>query len=1099
MAGEDYSVKTKVTADVSNFEKGIKTAQSLLSSFSKGITSVTKSLMGLFAIQNFDSFVKSIGNIATSFDDARSQIVKGTGATGKALDDLSNSVSNAMRMGVGRSAEEIGSMIADLNTRFGVTGEVLENLVDDFDMFAGVTGQDTKVAIESVADVMLKWNIETEQADDLLDQLTVASQASGASINELEDGLKIGQTTFKQFGMSVTKSTAFLASLKKNGIDSVTALAGLRVALVNFTKDGRNAETAFKEVTEQIKNASTESEALNIAIDTFGSRMGTELVKVFRDGGQSVDEMTKALMGAKGALKGSDEASRTTKDALEELQAVFTSLFAGMNGTGLRDLIDGISESLKSLDVSSIRTAIGNFTNEVKTLALNIGTIIKTIYDNFKTLFTRLAEMLGVSQLSFDDWLEGVYETLDTLYRIVQDAFALVFAILDEDWEVAWEYAKLVVLRTVEAIIKNLDEMTSQFKDKIQKILFIAKIASSFLPNTVKAPLEGALTTIQKITANTEKERTALENAISATEANIESMTGKSADVQLKALDRIGKKRETYVRDFEAGEIDIQSAVTDTAGIIDDTTSVISEWDKKLLKQRLDDLDEWSDAYRDTQIEIIEAERDSELKYEHSAEEIAKINKYYNKEILKVYKESEEAKRKHVAETVKAIAGQLQSIASNTVKVFTKVVSTIKNAFSSGFDLIKKLVSINVSDMLDNILAFEDAVLTFFVVTLPQLPKFVNSVVQSIKTLLKTLKASIDRENIAEAVFQMIKSIGDNLPEMVDDLLYILESVVGGALDGLLKWLDEEDGFNTIFKIVLSVQKSVEKFVTEGLDNIVTVIENHIDDFANFLAESMASANRTLPSLIKSILRLINAIIQAIAKAFENEDFQNSIVESIEGVVSAIVEIAPKLVTSIVKLIFAIINAIVPKLPEILLKIMQEITGTLSGNISELVSEFSKGLMTLFKKTMTFEFWRDVLQGLVQALGTIVESAFGGIASAFESDSSTQTGSQAGDVALGFATGGISTLGHALGWWAKGTNNAPAGLSVVGEAGPELIKFRGGEQVLNNRNTNKALANMGGSTNNFNVTFNNLHDTTAFAMMNQLKQYNRQMAINGIM
>ena len=53
--------------------------------------------------------------------------------------------------------------------------------------------------------------------------------------------------------------------------------------------------------------------------------------------------------------------------------------------------------------------------------------------------------------------------------------------------------------------------------------------------------------------------------------------------------------------------------------------------------------------------------------------------------------------------------------------------------------------------------------------------------------------------------------------------------------------------------------------------------------------------------------------------------------------------------------------------------------------------------------------------------------------------------------------------------------------------------------MMNNRNTNKALAEMGRGTNNFNVTFNNMQDTTAFAMIQQLKNYNRQMAINGIM
>ena len=81
---------------------------------------------------------------------------------------------------------------------------------------------------------------------------------------------------------------------------------------------------------------------------------------------------------------------------------------------------------------------------------------------------------------------------------------------------------------------------------------------------------------------------------------------------------------------------------------------------------------------------------------------------------------------------------------------------------------------------------------------------------------------------------------------------------------------------------------------------------------------------------------------------------------------------------------------------------------------------------------------------------------------------------------------------------ATGTDNAKRGLTLVGEAGPELVNFRGGEQVLNAHNTQKALAGMGGNTNEFNVNFYNTKDTTAYAMVSQLKQYNRQMAINSI-
>ena len=89
-------------------------------------------------------------------------------------------------------------------------------------------------------------------------------------------------------------------------------------------------------------------------------------------------------------------------------------------------------------------------------------------------------------------------------------------------------------------------------------------------------------------------------------------------------------------------------------------------------------------------------------------------------------------------------------------------------------------------------------------------------------------------------------------------------------------------------------------------------------------------------------------------------------------------------------------------------------------------------------------------------------------------------------------------LDKTFGGYAIGTNNAMSGLHLVGEAGPELVRFRGGEQVLNANNTQKALECMGGTTINQNVTFNNLQDTTAYAMMNQFKQYNRQMAINGV-
>lgn len=53
---------------------------------------------------------------------------------------------------------------------------------------------------------------------------------------------------------------------------------------------------------------------------------------------------------------------------------------------------------------------------------------------------------------------------------------------------------------------------------------------------------------------------------------------------------------------------------------------------------------------------------------------------------------------------------------------------------------------------------------------------------------------------------------------------------------------------------------------------------------------------------------------------------------------------------------------------------------------------------------------------------------------------------------------------------ANGTNNAPGGLSLVGERGPELVRLRRGSQVFNNADTRRLLAgggNTGGIVNNY--------------------------------
>ena len=476
------------------------------------------------------------------------------------------------------------------------------------------------------------------------------------------------------------------------------------------------------------------------------------------------------------------------------------------------------------------------------------------------------------------------------------------------------------------------------------------------------------------------------------------------------------------------------------------------------------------------------------------------------------------------------------------VKMIQTAINTIYKILKSAFDIFKKLIDFNISDTLDVLLKFEDSVLTFFVETLPKLPQFVSTVLRSINIMLSTLINSVKAENVATVIYGILDELANNLPNIVQNILTIIQNmisfsnknladivykflkileenaipviegllelltnVIKDSIDGLFKWLDE-GGLQSLLKLALKIQTSVQDVFMKLLTSVADLLENHTGDVTKFISDSLQKAMEDLPKLVDALLRIVNSLIKSVADLFKDKKFVDTMVQSMIDTFNTLMDRLPDIIGSVVDLILSLITALVPKLPEIITAIIAKIVETIPKVINEIVDALGKAIGDIFSKIFTKEFWLDVFSQIGNAFGEIFSSignslteAVQGFGNVYNENPTVQA---VVDTGAGIATGGLYNLGkwigQQFGWWATGTNNAPSGLAVVGEAGPELVKFRGGEQVLNNRNTNKALANMSGTTINQNVTFNNLKDTTAYAMMNQLKQYNRQLAINGV-
>ena len=689
-----------------------------------------------------------------------------------------------------------------------------------------------------------------------------------------------------------------------------------------------------------------------------------------------------------------------------------------------------------------------------------------------------------------------------------------------------------------------------------------------------------------------------------------------------------------------------------------------SEWEDKLLDQRIDILEKtrekelgvigltekekmkitifYGDQILAMKIQQIEKEREETLKQENLTDEArSTINLYYDNKITQAREEEnkkrlrdvEESNRKEEEEraiTLEHILKMTAVYAKKVGQIIKKVATTIKNVVSKVANIFVKMFEFDPDSALDNLLVFEDSVLTFFVETLPKLPQFFASAMQSIIVLIKTVLNLINFDTVSDIVKSIldtilngITSIASYLMENADRIADGISQVISKIIQSLADWI-ESGGWRVLLEAVLKLQKALEQVISDNLPAIVDAIDSMLPDLIDFLIKSLVSAMEASRNMIKPIIKLVMKLIMAVIQVAFSDEVIDASFDVIESFVESLVEVIAEMLPDILKKVLPLLlKTILRSLIEFPVRIASSfMSGLLKAfqkvNWGKFVKDCFQGLIDGFKNlfgihspSTVFEgFGENIMQGLLNGLQSMfstvsnfftnlwskitgifsnagswfsntfsncangiqnafnnIPSFFSGLASKIKSafdglkdwfsnlwdnivsgassavdnaksaledtakkvktgltDAGTKiatgvktavekvkeavtkgaTGqnddaaSTAVRVGLGILTGGLSEVPHLFGH-ANGSNSVPRGLALVGEAGPELIRFNGGEQVLNNRNTNKALAEMGKGGNTFSVVFNNTKDTTAYTMMSQLRQYNRQMAINGVL
>ena len=397
----------KLTSELNDTNSGLDQQKTAAEEAGSSVDNMAEILVNAGIADKLMEIGQAAYDMAAEFDDASAAIVEGTGASGEALDDLNESAQNAF----GALANSDGSInavantLAELNTRFGLSGDAAEEATVKFENFADHTGTDGVKAVDSIADVMHRWGMDINDLDPLLDDLTTANQSCQMSVDDLTGYLASNSTQFQELGYSSDEALAMLISLSDGGANVSTVMSGLTKGIANLSGETDDVPGAFQAAVEAIENSGSVSEALQQQVgdtgktveEVFGKKAAQELATNIQNGSFAVDEWTTTLQNNDGALQSTTENATTMSDswqqAVNNVQMALMSTFAPAIQsvvTAVSGVITQVAQFVQQSPMAQamivgIATALG-----ILAAALGISAIITMVTKAFALLNTTM-------------------------------------------------------------------------------------------------------------------------------------------------------------------------------------------------------------------------------------------------------------------------------------------------------------------------------------------------------------------------------------------------------------------------------------------------------------------------------------------------------------------------------------------------------------------------------------------------------------------------------------------------------------------------------------------------------------------------------------
>lgn len=206
-------------------------------SFGAKFTSMAKSAIKIGAIVAGAgvAVTTALFKLGSTFDDVSDTIRAGTGATGKDLDGLVDVAKNVGK-NVPVEFDKIGPVVADLNTRLGLSGKTLTTVASQYLQAGHVLGED--VDIKSSTAAFNAFGVSGDAVSGAMDNLFRISQSTGVSMSSLSSTVALQAPTMKNLGFNFGQTASLVGNLDKAGVNTNQVMASMSAGLSKLAQVG---------------------------------------------------------------------------------------------------------------------------------------------------------------------------------------------------------------------------------------------------------------------------------------------------------------------------------------------------------------------------------------------------------------------------------------------------------------------------------------------------------------------------------------------------------------------------------------------------------------------------------------------------------------------------------------------------------------------------------------------------------------------------------------------------------------------------------------------------------------------------------------------